>query len=290
MNVASVFLLTLSAADALLVGMRPPLCAVVRPAFPSYSVVQMGRGDKRTQSGKRKAKSFGNTRPRNSKLRRERDGPSLGSAAAHSVSDDLSVTIETVEDSDELDLVEGSAQGAELEAEELMAEEETPEEEVAMATTEPAVAAVELKPAAIAACVKELRLLLPRADLKACKAAVMAAAGDVEAARAALLEELGAEWEARDASEAAALAEGLAASQALKQAKALKKFEKEEAKKVAAEPEPEPAPVAEESEAVEAESVAPAEDPEPEPTSVSVAPEKRVRLPNADDLGRVWIR
>jgi len=46
--------------------------------------VTMGRGDKRTKKGKRFAHSFGNSRPRNAKLRirREGPGPDLGAQAA----------------------------------------------------------------------------------------------------------------------------------------------------------------------------------------------------------------
>ena len=36
----------------------------------------MGRGDKRTAKGKRKAKSFGNSRPRNSELRKKKEAAS----------------------------------------------------------------------------------------------------------------------------------------------------------------------------------------------------------------------
>merc|ERR1719199_1824703 len=43
--------------------------------------VQMGRGDKRTKKGKRTAQTFGNARPKNGKLRRERDGPMENVAA-----------------------------------------------------------------------------------------------------------------------------------------------------------------------------------------------------------------
>ncbi|EOD19955.1 hypothetical protein EMIHUDRAFT_252667 [Emiliania huxleyi CCMP1516] len=44
------------------------LSAVAAPVTRSH--VEMGRGDKRTAKGKRKAKSFGNARPRNGELRK----------------------------------------------------------------------------------------------------------------------------------------------------------------------------------------------------------------------------
>merc|ERR1719149_279674 len=72
---------------------------------------------------------------------------------------------------------------------------------------------------ALAAAVKGLRAELPRAALKECKEAVEAAGGDVAAAKAALLEAKGAEWEAIDAAEAAQIAEGLAKAQELADAK-----------------------------------------------------------------------
>mmetsp|Transcript_40757 Transcript_40757/g.86889 ORF Transcript_40757/g.86889 Transcript_40757/m.86889 type:complete len:83 (-) Transcript_40757:544-792(-) len=39
-------------------------------SIPRTSTIILGRGDKRTAKGKRKAKSFGNCRPRNSELRK----------------------------------------------------------------------------------------------------------------------------------------------------------------------------------------------------------------------------
>eukprot|EP00965_Chrysotila_dentata_P164665 5436527-Pleurochrysis_carterae.AAC.1 len=58
------------------------------------TAVFMGRGDARTAKGKRRAKSFGNSRPRNSKIRRERDGPmappaEIGSRAAKSAAAEM---------------------------------------------------------------------------------------------------------------------------------------------------------------------------------------------------------
>merc|ERR1712087_496987 len=86
--------------------------------------------------------------------------------------------------------VEQEAVAAEQAKEEMLAEETTvPSETDSAAPTESTAAAAEpvveakLKPAEIAAKVKELRTRLPRADLKACKAAVMASGGDLEAAK-----------------------------------------------------------------------------------------------------------
>ena len=45
------------------------------PAISRVDTILMGRGDKRTKKGKRKAKSFGNCRPRNGDIRRAREGP-----------------------------------------------------------------------------------------------------------------------------------------------------------------------------------------------------------------------
>ena len=43
---------------------------VAAAAATRVEVITMGRGDKRTAKGKRKAKSHGNSRPKNSKLRK----------------------------------------------------------------------------------------------------------------------------------------------------------------------------------------------------------------------------
>ena len=54
---------------------KPCPCVVSQvPAVASRAKVEMGRGDKRTKKGKRKAGSFGNSRPRNSKIRIQREG------------------------------------------------------------------------------------------------------------------------------------------------------------------------------------------------------------------------
>merc|ERR1719253_1629773 len=102
----------------------------------------------------------------------------------------------------------------------------------------PLLAAVDLK------AVKELRALLPEADLKMCKAALEAADGDLEAAKSAIEAEHGAGWAAAAEAKAAEINEGLKAVQALKDEKAQKKFEKEQAKDAAPEPAPAPEPVA----------------------------------------------
>jgi len=264
--------LALDASQALYLGIRAPLCNVAHPSFAARSVIEMGRGDKRTQAGKRKAKSFGNSRKRNSKLRRERYGPITPPAEV----DSAKATVAAFEEAaNEEAVVSNKAKEAAAEVTDVPALSTPEEPEVAPA----------LKPAEIAACVKQLRMLLPRADLKVCKEAVVAAGGDVELAKAQLLADYEAEWEAQDAAEAAELAEGLAASQALKEAKALKKFEKEEAAKAAAAAvesehiaeEPGPTAIAETVEVVESELIL-------------STPEAPIRLPNADDLGRVWVR
>lgn len=82
---------------------------------------------------------------------------------------------------------------------------------------------LELKPADLAKGVKELRSLLPKAGLKECKEAVVAAEGDVAAAKAAMEAEFGADWEASEAAAAAEIAEGLAKVQEMQDAKAQKK-------------------------------------------------------------------
>ena len=48
------------------VGLQPQITMV------RGSEITMGRGDKRTAKGKRKAKSFGNSRPRNSAIRKRK--------------------------------------------------------------------------------------------------------------------------------------------------------------------------------------------------------------------------
>ena len=63
LSAASAF--TLHAPGARSIGM-------VAGAEVRVPTVEMGRGDKRTAKGKRKAKSFGNSRPRNSELRKRK--------------------------------------------------------------------------------------------------------------------------------------------------------------------------------------------------------------------------
>ena len=51
------------------------VATVLVTSTPVVRVIEsplMGRGDKRTTKGKRKAKSFGNARPRNSELRKRK--------------------------------------------------------------------------------------------------------------------------------------------------------------------------------------------------------------------------
>merc|ERR1719163_1873675 len=79
-----------------------------------------------------------------------------------------------------------------------------------------------------------------------CKAAIEAANGDVEAAKATLLAEKGAEWEAEEAAKAAALQEATAKSMALKEEPAPEPVAEEAAPEPVAE-EAAPEPVAEEA-------------------------------------------
>ena len=110
-------------------------------------------------------------------------------------------------------IAEGMAKAMTLrdeKAQKKFAKEEAKKEElVAEAAPEPepepepiAEAAPTLKPAEMAARVKELRALLPKADLKACKMALEAVGFDLEAAKAALEAEKAEEWAAQEAADA----------------------------------------------------------------------------------------
>merc|ERR1719487_644069 len=220
------------------------------PAVASRAKVEMGRGDKRTKKGKRKAGSFGNSRPRNSKIRIQREGAGA----------DLGVAREPV-------ILEEMPQPV---AAEEVVEPVVEEEPAAVEEAAPA-----MSPKELMAALKDLRAELPRADLKECKAAIEASNGDVESAKAALLAEKGAEWEAAEAAQKASIKEGTAAAMDLRDAKAQKKFEKEEAKK-AAEP---VAEAAEEPAAVAEPEAAPAMSPK---ELMAALKDLRAELPRAD--------
>ena len=141
-----------------------PVHLAVRPPVDAYaSAVRapaaiMGRGDKRTKKGKIKAGSFGKSRRRSADMRRAREGPGP-----------------------DLHPPGGGTAVLELEPE-LVAEEPVAE---AASEPEPEAEAPALKPAEMAARVKELRAVLPKADLKMCKQALDAAGFDFEAVCAA---------------------------------------------------------------------------------------------------------
>jgi len=260
--------------------------------------VQMGRGDKRTKKGKRTAQTFGNARPKNGKLRRERDGPmenvaavKAAAAAAAKAEEEAAAAAAAVKAEAEAE-AEAAAAAAAAKAEEeaaaaaaaAKAEEEAAaaaaaakaeeaaaaakaakaEEEAAAAAKAEEAAAPVLSASDLMALMKQLRAELPRADLKACKAALESTGGDLAAASAALTAEHGEAWAAAEAADAAEIQAGTVKAMGMRDAKAQKKFAAEEAASVeaAAEaPEPEPAvaeevAVAEEEEAEEA--VAPA--------------------------------
>jgi len=72
--------------------LRPPLAT--DPKIKTRSSVDMGRGDKRTAKGKRKAGTFGISRPRNAELRQRREGPGpdTGADPLRQMSGDLDPT------------------------------------------------------------------------------------------------------------------------------------------------------------------------------------------------------
>eukprot|EP00966_Prymnesium_polylepis_P309109 7143171-Prymnesium_polylepis.1 len=74
-----------SHADAYSFRLSPTSPAVAAASPSRASEVMMGRGDRRTKKGKRKAKSFGVWRPTNAALRIRRDGAgeNLGLARAY---------------------------------------------------------------------------------------------------------------------------------------------------------------------------------------------------------------
>merc|ERR1719163_2114998 len=177
----------------------------------------MGRGDKRTAKGKRKAGSFGNVRPRNGEIRRRQNGP-----------------------------------GADLGIPSAPEPEPMPEpvpEPVAEAAPEPepaADAAPALSAGELMKLVKTLKAELPRAEMKACKEALEANGGDVAEAKASIEAEMASVWAAEDEAKAEALKEGTVNLMEMRDAKAQKKFAEAEAKAAEAAPEaePEPEPVA----------------------------------------------
>ena len=245
----------------------------IRPASPAARAAEviMGRGDKRTKRGKRKAGSFGNARPRNAKIRISREGPGSDLGAAATAVMEPPTVVEELAQEPIVEEPEPEPVMEESESEPVVEEPEAPEPEP-------------LKPAEIAAKVKELRAMLPKADLKECKQALEAAGFDLEAAKAAVLEAKSAEWDAEEAAKQAAIQEGLAKVQAIKDEKAAKTFEKEEAAKAAedakavadeSEPEPEPEPVVAEA--------APEQEPEPEPGTVVA----EAGAPAAEEAGLV---
>ena len=86
---AAALLLSSQTTDAFHIAVGP--AAVVVTPFGASTIaasraasIEMGRGDKRTKKGKRKAGSFGNSRLRNAEIRKRRDGPGadLGMARA----------------------------------------------------------------------------------------------------------------------------------------------------------------------------------------------------------------
>merc|ERR1719326_789007 len=176
LRVVTFLALAVGSSEALLMGpLQPaPLALQQAATVARTATVVMGRGDKRTKKGKRKAGSFGNSRPRNAAVRRARDGPGpdLGvpSVAEAVVAEDP--------------MMEEAAPVVEEEPAPVVAEEEpapvVAEEEPAPAPVEEEAAAPAMSAGEIMAKVKELRALLPKADLKQCKAAVEEAAGDVE--------------------------------------------------------------------------------------------------------------
>lgn len=60
----------LASSSAFMLQTPAGLLTTPAPARTDASQIIMGRGDKRTAKGKRKAKSFGNSRPRNAALRK----------------------------------------------------------------------------------------------------------------------------------------------------------------------------------------------------------------------------
>ena len=76
--------LLLAVMMALVVGFSGPATLVARPTagVTRTEAIEMGRGDRRTKRGKRNIGSFGNSRPRNDKLRRAEPGPASTPPAA----------------------------------------------------------------------------------------------------------------------------------------------------------------------------------------------------------------
>ena len=76
--------LLLAVMMALAVGFSGPATLVARPTagVTRTEAIEMGRGDRRTKRGKRNIGSFGNSRPRNDKLRRAEPGPASTPPAA----------------------------------------------------------------------------------------------------------------------------------------------------------------------------------------------------------------
>ena len=182
-----------------------PVSSVASPlVVPRVPTIEMGRGDKRTAKGKRKAGSHGNCRPDNGELRRRRNGPMTAAAPS-------AAAAEPVPEPMPEPVPEPVAEAA-------------PEPEPA-ADAAPALSAGELMKL-----VKTLKAELPRAEMKACKEALEANGGDVAAAKASIEAEMASVWAAEDEAKAEALKEGTVKLMEMRDAKAQKKFAEAEAK------------------------------------------------------------
>lgn len=63
-----------------LAPVTPAASLVSSPSAARIETITMGRGDKRTAKGKRKAGSFGKSRPRNAELRKRKAAAAEGSS------------------------------------------------------------------------------------------------------------------------------------------------------------------------------------------------------------------
>ncbi|EOD26896.1 hypothetical protein EMIHUDRAFT_443320 [Emiliania huxleyi CCMP1516] len=160
--------------------------------------VQMGRGDKRTKKGKRTAQTFGNARPKNGKLRRERDGPMENVAA-------VKAAAAAAAKAEEEAAAAAAAVKAEAEAAAAAAAEKAEEEAAAAA------AKAEEEAAAAAAAAKAEEAAAAAAAAKAEEEAAAAAKAEEAAAAAAKAEEEAAAAEAEEAAAPALSASDLMA-------------------------------------------------------------------------------
>jgi len=270
-RITAAMALLLQPADCLLLSaatVRAPVAhsasfALSPVAAPRSSIIEMGRGDKRTAKGKRRAGTHGVCRPTNAELRIRREGP-MSPAASPPASPPPAPP-------------PAAAPAAPAPAPP-PAPPPAPEPEPEPAAAAPAAA---MSAGELMKLVKALKAELPRAEMKQCKQALEATGGDVAAAKSAIEGEMASAWAAEDEAKAISIKEGSTVLMNQRDAKLKKKFEQ---------PEPETwydgKPAADEAAAVAEAAPAPAPAPaaaaEAAPSTTTVVQEVVVGYPSKE--------